>query len=369
MIRIFFASPGDLEEERHLFRETLGNLKTDTGQKFIPLGFEDSLATVGQRPQSLINRFVDECDVFLLVFHRRWGQHAPDASPYTTYTEEEFARAVRRLNQSGSPEIFCFFKHVDLASMADPGEQLTKVLEFRRSLEESRQILYRTFNTANQFAVELKTHLLAYTRNKLPAPRTGQRRIHIPVLADRQPEVDRDYDLNLVRQASAAADQGHIEEAASLFARVCQTSRNIEILKIAHQFFESIANLDAAQAVLERRLILLHDRRIAALEYLAVLMSPHWLDELIAPFLNQFPSENRAVAEEVMRAVFEGDRFRDITIDMMAEHFTVGEILSLARFYRGEGGTIMAKFGHYMGLAIPQVIEILAAEKPELFNP
>ena len=187
-------------------------------------------------------------------------------------------------------------------------------------------------------------------------------------MADRQPEADLDYDRAFIRQASAAADQGHIEEAAALFARVCQTSRNIEILMISQQFFESVSNLDAAQAVLERRLTLLHDRRVAAQEYMAVIMSPHWLDEMVASFLKQIPSENHAIAEETMRTVFGGDRFREITIDLMAQHFTVGEILSLARFYRGEGGTVATKFGHFMGIAVPQAIEILAAEKPELFG-
>lgn len=37
----------------------------------------------------------------------------------TSYTEEEFERAKRRLAATGAPEIFCFFKQVDLASVAD----------------------------------------------------------------------------------------------------------------------------------------------------------------------------------------------------------------------------------------------------------
>lgn len=37
---------------------------------------------------------------------------------------------------------FVFFKHVDSASLADAGPLLQKVLDFRKSLEELRQVLY-----------------------------------------------------------------------------------------------------------------------------------------------------------------------------------------------------------------------------------
>jgi hypothetical protein len=52
----------------------------------------------------------------------------------------------------------------------------------------------------------------------------------------------------------------------------------------------------------------------------------------------------------------------------MAKHFTVGELLSLTRFYKGEGASITAKFGHYMGIVVPEINSILAAENPELFG-
>ncbi len=47
----------------------------------------------------------------LLALHRRWGQEAPDAEPYSSYTEEEFHLALDRWKTTGSPEIFVFFKH------------------------------------------------------------------------------------------------------------------------------------------------------------------------------------------------------------------------------------------------------------------
>jgi hypothetical protein len=367
-IRVFFASPGDLEEERHLVSEALQRLSGRSSHTFEYLGYEGVKAHTGSRPQDLINALVDQCDVFLAVFHRRWGQSAPDTATYTSYTEEEFERARRRLSVTGSPEIFCFFKQLDLALLSDPGEQLAKVLDFRRRLEASRQVLYRTFSTSSQFVAEIEGHVLAFAEGQLPSPRTGARRIHIPILADHAPESQASFDASKVRQAVEAAAQGRIEEAAVLMASVSQTTRNIEVLDIIRDFFVTIDNADAAQAVLEKKLTLLHDRRLAAQEYAAVVMSGAWLDQLVAGMLRQVPEESHVEAEQAIRKLFSGSRFRELMIESMAEHFTVGELLSLAKFYKGEAASIAAKFGHYIGIAVPQINAMLAEENPELFE-
>lgn len=367
-IRVFFASPGDLEEERHLSSETLWQMSERSGHTFEFQGFERALATTARRPQDVINTLVDECDVFIAVFHRRWGQPPQDTVACTSYTEEEFERAKRRFVSTGSPEIFCFFKQVDLPSLADPGEQLTKVLEFKRRLEESHQVLYRTFTTAAQFVADIEQHLFAFSEGKLPTPRSPKRRFHIPIVEDQQPDSQRSYDLTKVHQALNAAISGRVEEAVILMAGVSQTTRDIELLDIIKEFYINTSNLDAAQAVLEKKLTLLQDRRLAAHEYVAVLMSEHWLDDLVAGMLRNVPPEKHSVAEQTIRKLFTGTRFHELMIEYLAKYFTVGELLSLTRFYQGEGASITAKFGRTIGIVIPEINAILAAENPELFG-
>ncbi len=84
-INVFIASPGDLSVERRTFKNVIDELNSGFGDgagvKYVPLGWEDTLATTGRRPQSVINIEVDRCDVFVLALHRRWGQEAPDAKP------------------------------------------------------------------------------------------------------------------------------------------------------------------------------------------------------------------------------------------------------------------------------------------------
>lgn len=100
-ISVFIASPSDLAEERRLFRKVIEELNTGFGDgadvEFEALGWEDTLASTGRRNQGVINQEIDRCDVFILTLYRRWGQDAPDAKPYSSYTEEEFHRALARV--------------------------------------------------------------------------------------------------------------------------------------------------------------------------------------------------------------------------------------------------------------------------------
>lgn len=171
-ISVFIASPGDLTAERQQFRSAIHQLNAGFADGanviFEPLLWEDTLASTGRRNQSVINEQIDRCDVFILVMHRRWGQKAPDAEPYSSYTEEEFHRALDRWRRDEAPEIFVFFKRVDAAQEADAGPQLKRVLDFRRHLEETREVSYRYIDDDDQsFIDEIDRHLRAYVKGEL----------------------------------------------------------------------------------------------------------------------------------------------------------------------------------------------------------
>lgn len=171
-ISVFIASPGDLAAERKQFRAAIQQLNARFADGanviFEPLGWEDILALTGRRNQSVINEEIDRYDVFILVIHRRWGQDAPDAAPYSSYAEEEFHRALERWRRDKAPQIFVFFKRVDAAQEADAGPQLKKVLEFRRQLGETKQVMYRCINDSKRsFIDEIDLHLRAYVKGDL----------------------------------------------------------------------------------------------------------------------------------------------------------------------------------------------------------
>lgn len=350
-IKVFLATPGDLIDEREAFYQELENFYADEFTKITPMGYEIVFANTGNRPQDVINTYVDKCDVFVSTFYRRWGQPTTDSIASSSYTEEEFNRALRRFSTTGKPQIFCLFKNIDIDSMADPGPQLTKVLEFRKRVELSGSIFYKPFSNTNEFIQTIKNHIIAYHKNLIPKTNKPSN-ILLPVLDDIGPDINRNKDLTLAKQAYITAKNGRIEEATQMFARLSQSTVTIQVLDIIQNFFNQIDNTDASRAVLDKKLALLKDRRLAAQEYAAIAMSEGWLDNLISYILSSHPQEKHNEIESQLRIVFDDEFFSDM-ITALSEYFTLGELRTLTKFYSGEGASIMNKMTEYMGTVVP----------------
>jgi hypothetical protein len=186
----------------------------------------------------VIKQDIDRSDVFVLALHRRWGQEAPDAPPYTSYIEEEFHRAMERWRKTGSPEIFVFFKHIDPGQMADPGPQLQKVLDFRRQLEDSRQVLYRVVADEKAFTTEVDRHLRAYAKGELPKADAPREAVVLPLAA-----------IKSVKKAQAEA-QAAEQRAESLkkYAEAHATRADKLALELAEQSATAAAEGRVEQA-------------------------------------------------------------------------------------------------------------------------
>ena len=252
--------------------------------RFEPLGWEDTLASTGRRSQAVINQEIERCDVFILAMHRRWGQAAPDAQSYSSYTEEEFHRALarwqkKRRGKPQVPEIFVFFKHIDTGQMADPGPQLQKVLDFRRSLEESRQVLYHGFANETEFKAEVDRHLRAFAKGELPQTDAPRDEVPLPleVLAKVEKEkaekeqalarAEREqqlaeaaiaraetFALEFAERAAKAALEGRVEEARQDFAKATDGTANLQVMFLAFEFYYRTGDLATAEELLERSL-------------------------------------------------------------------------------------------------------------------
>ncbi|MFA6046472.1 MAG: tetratricopeptide repeat protein, partial [Phycisphaerales bacterium] len=312
-IKVFIASPGDLAEERRAFKDTIDELNQGFGRGanvvFQPLGWEDALSQVGRRSQSVINLDVDACDIFVLVMWRRWGQEAPDAAPYSSYTEEEFYRAMSRREKKDTdgknrPAVCVFFKRIDPAFLTDPGDQLKKVLAFRRKLEQTKAALYRPFDELPAFVSEIKEHLIGFAQGRFDgvdddrsAPLVpdsvtaeiekhkveAQRAVaelqqlkaekqklleeaeHARTIAkdasERADAAEKVAEaraavksVELAERASKAALEGKIEEARQDFASALDGTTNLRVLSLGFAFFERIGELDEAERLLRRKL-------------------------------------------------------------------------------------------------------------------
>ena len=162
VLNIFIASPSDLAEERKLLRSIVDRTNHSVGRQIgwhIDLvGWEDTLPGYA-RPQSLINKDVDSCDLFIGMLWQRWGQPTGE---HSSGFEEEFLRARSRRQKSETPEIWLLFKSPDENALKDPGEQLKRVLQFREEQELKKELLYKEFKTTEDFSRTIHDDLVAY---------------------------------------------------------------------------------------------------------------------------------------------------------------------------------------------------------------
>src|SRR5215471_18101175 len=170
LLRIVVASPGDVQAERdalpavldelnrgiaaaHGLRLELERWETDTYPGFHPEG-----------PQGLIDPIlrIEECDVLLGIFWRRFGTPTTDAG---SGTEHEFLRAYAAWQQHRRPQIMVYFNRRDpkLRSTADLA-QYAQVLQFQERFP--REGLWWTYNGKAQFERLVRNHLTQFLRQR-----------------------------------------------------------------------------------------------------------------------------------------------------------------------------------------------------------
>jgi hypothetical protein len=163
-IKVFLASPGDLVPERKAAKvivdEFNSQLADVLGYQVQLVGWEDTLPGAG-RPQEIINRDLDGCDLFVGMLWKRWGT-PPGAEPFTSGFEEEFKRSMTRNETEGRPEINLLLKDLDAATLADPGEHLKKVVAFKGQVFAERKLLVGTFADVRDFEGKFRKCLQGY---------------------------------------------------------------------------------------------------------------------------------------------------------------------------------------------------------------
>ncbi len=149
VVKVFIASPGDLSDERYVVRDAVIEmneiLAKNLGYHIELMGWEDTPAGFG-RPQHLINQDLDKCDLFIGVMWKRWGTPPDVNGAYTSGFEEEYERSIERRKQGNTPEISLFFKDVSDDLLNDPGDDLKKVLTFRKKIIDEKIILFQNFS-------------------------------------------------------------------------------------------------------------------------------------------------------------------------------------------------------------------------------
>ena len=230
---------------------------------FQPVGWEDTLGGVG-RPQEIINEDLRTCDYFLMMLWDRWGSR-PDSSPtakFSSGTEEEFNVAKECLNDKRKPmrQVAVLFKAVDTRQMSDPGEELKKVIAFRKELEKGKEVLYLTFDDLDKFKDVLQKYLNRWLMDH------EQKKTKITAVAakfstelPRPPEealglLTPEPASALLSKAQQLADAGSIADAEATFARAIESGTEPQALAAYGNFLLRLGRLSQAQSQFERLL-------------------------------------------------------------------------------------------------------------------
>jgi preprotein translocase subunit SecE len=161
VLQVFLASPGDLVPERQISREVVDEVNDSIKPLRLHidlLGWEDTRPGVG-RPQAIINKDVDACDLFVGLMWRHWGSPTGE---HSSGFEEEFERARQRRSLGGSPEMWLSFKQVGDEHLQDPGPHLRRVLDFRQQQVERREVLFKEFSDSAEWRTLFRKWLLTF---------------------------------------------------------------------------------------------------------------------------------------------------------------------------------------------------------------
>lgn len=168
-LKVFIASPGGLEGERDAVEKICSELNAGIGDwlqiTLSPRRYESMPARPG-RPQGQINPLIDESDIVIAILHRRWG--SPSGNGAHSGFSEEFFGAIERYEATGSPIVSLHFKNVDAESERDPGPQLAQVLSFRRRIEGEYIAMYNTFDSVDEFKLNVLNLLLSEMTRRQP---------------------------------------------------------------------------------------------------------------------------------------------------------------------------------------------------------
>ncbi len=158
-LNAFIASPGDVPEERIIVRQVCDELNkkawmSSYGISFKATGWEDVFPSPG-RPQEIINKLVDECDIFVCILHKKFGTHTGKEESGTL---EEFLKAYDLWKEKKKPHIMFYFKEAKISSLEEL-PQFQKVLELKGKIVKEKLLLYGEFTDPEDFRKKFSNNI------------------------------------------------------------------------------------------------------------------------------------------------------------------------------------------------------------------
>lgn len=236
LVRVFLASPSDLALERRLARDAVEEINKTiarpNGFHVDLIGWEDTISE-RRRPQEAINEDLRTCELFVGMMWKKWGTPPDTTGEFSSGFEEEFTIATSSYDSVGTPKIRLYFKEIEESLLNDPGDDLKKVLHFRKGIEEQKKTLYELFREPTDFASRFRISLADYI-NRLRVERV--RAQESDSTASRAPTLERpDSDSAEQQDANKGAPslQGSfLSELASVVGDVSRSPSPVQVARL-----------------------------------------------------------------------------------------------------------------------------------------
>ena len=212
-LRIFLASPGDLEDERAAVRACVEEHKARRrGQGNVTyevIGW-DRVRGTARRAQEAIDELIAESHFMIVLFKRAWGSEPGSPWGYTSGTEEELFTGLLELGQPEQPMRDVWVGFIDAAN---PDQQ---IIELRQQIVDRHSVMFESITDLRDLKAKLADRLESWETlagSKIPR--------HIDLMPSSGNDVLRAANLRirgekLVELGQPVAGQAALEEAADL---------------------------------------------------------------------------------------------------------------------------------------------------------
>ena len=212
-LRIFLASPGDLEAERGVVRacvdERNARRRDESNVVFEVVGWERVRGTA-RRPQEAVNELIGESHFLVALFKKSWGSEPGSPWGYTSGTEEELFEGLLELGRPEQP-----MRDVWVAFLDDP-DPANEITLLRDQMSRHSSLMYESVVDALELKERLTKRLDGWEASAgTKVPR------HVDLVPSSGKEVLRAANLRLrgeklIELGQAEAGSSTLHEAAAL---------------------------------------------------------------------------------------------------------------------------------------------------------
>jgi hypothetical protein len=161
-LNIFIASPGDIVIERKIVSEVC--LGLNESELLHHLGVSIHTAMWGdifpspEYPQTIINRLIDECDILVCVFYKRFYTQSGRTESENL---NKFLLAYDSWKSLEKPHIMFYFKDVE----GSPASEVNEVNELKEKMEKENIIYIDEFSAPYEFCEKIYDHIEKWVRD------------------------------------------------------------------------------------------------------------------------------------------------------------------------------------------------------------